>query len=165
MRSTGKECLRVSFYVLQKKKALIWKSELNMNEPILNLAASRANAVNRTRHVFVRELEVMAVVGVYDHEKTQPQRLIISVDLTVREGDAGLEDQLKNVVCYEKVVRNIQAIIDQGHVNLIETLAEMIAQSALEDPRVLAAKVRLEKPDIMPECASVGIEIERLQVK
>lgn len=135
-----------------------------MNEPILSLIATRANAINRTRHVFVRDLQIEAVVGVLEHEKLKAQKLIISVDLTVSEGDEGLEDRLENVVCYGNVVENIKVIIDQGHVNLIETLAEQIASSALSDKRVLAAKVRIEKPDIIPECQSVGIEIERLQV-
>ncbi len=135
-----------------------------MNEQTLSLTATRANAINRTRHVFVRDLNVMATVGVLEHEKLAPQKLIISVDLTVREGVEGLEDRLENVVCYGNVVENIKDIIARGHVNLIETLAEMIAKSALEDKRVLAAKVRIEKPDIIAECAFVGIEIERLQV-
>jgi len=135
-----------------------------MNEQTLSLTATRANAINRTRHVFVRDLNVMATVGVLEHEKLAPQKLIISVDLTVREGAEGLEDRLEKVVCYGNVVENIKAIIAKGHVNLIETLAEMIAKSALEDARVLAARVRIEKPDIIAECASVGIEIERLQV-
>ncbi len=137
--------------------------ECDMNEPILSLTRTRANAINRTRHVFVRDLEVQAVVGVLEHEKLAPQKLVISVDLTVREGEEGLEDRLENVVCYGNVVDNIKAIIARGHVNLIETLADMIAESALADRRVLAAKVRIEKPDIIPECQSVGIEIERLQ--
>ena len=134
-----------------------------MNEPVLSLTKTRANAINKTRHVFVRDLNVMATVGVLEHEKLAPQKLVISVDLTVREGREGLDDRLENVVCYGNVVDNIKAIIAKGHVNLIETLADMIAASALEDKRVLAAKVRIEKPDIIPECASVGIEIERLQ--
>ena len=134
-----------------------------MNEPILSLTTTRANAINRTRHVFVRDLEIMAVVGVLEHEKLAAQKLIISVDLTVREGREGLEDRLENVVCYGNIVDNIKAIINKGHVNLIETLADLIAKSALEDKRVLAAKVRIEKPDIIPDCQTVGIEIERLQ--
>jgi dihydroneopterin aldolase len=137
-----------------------------MNEPVLELTKLRANAINGTRHVFVRDLELMAVVGVLEHEKKQAQKIVISVDLTVREGGEGgegLDDRLENVVCYGQVVDNIKSIIARGHVNLIETLAEMIAASALEDKRVLAARVRIEKPDIIPECASVGIEIERLQ--
>jgi dihydroneopterin aldolase len=123
----------------------------------------RADASLGTRHVFVRELNVLAVVGVYEHEKLTPQRLIISVDLTVRESSPVHMDDLATVVCYEDVVKNIQEICKAGHVNLIETLAEHIADSCLEDARVRAARIKIEKPDVLPECATVGIEIERLQ--
>lgn len=122
-----------------------------------------ADAHRGTRHVFVKGLELQAVVGIYDHEKDNPQRLIVSVDLNVAEDASSHSDKLENVVCYEAVVRNIQKMCEQGHVNLIETLAERVAECCLEDKRVLAVRVRIEKPDIMPECASVGIEIERLQ--
>ena len=106
----------------------------------------------------------MAVVGVHEHEKQKAQRLVISVDLTVQETGKAHNDQLQNVVCYEDVVRRIQNICSAGHVNLIETLSERIADSCLEDARVLAARVRIEKPDVLQECATVGIEIERLQM-
>ena len=39
-----------------------------------------ASAAARLRHVFVRDLEVMAVIGIYDHEKVTPQRLVINID-------------------------------------------------------------------------------------
>ncbi len=126
-------------------------------------AGMRANAAARTRHVFVRDLEVWATVGVHAHEKRAPQRLVMSVDLTVHEATSPLHDRLENVVCYEQVVRHIQKICRAGHVNLIETLAEKIAEKCLTDPRVLAVRIRIEKPDILAECASVGVEIERLQ--
>ena len=135
-----------------------------MNETAPGLAGSRASAINGTRHVFVRGLEVMAVVGVLEHERKQAQRLLISVDLTVSEGGKSLDDRLENVVCYGQVVDDIKSIIARGHVNLIETLAEMIATRLLADQRVLAVRIRIEKPDIMPDCASVGIEIERIQM-
>lgn len=122
-----------------------------------------ADAKRGTRHVFVRALETFATVGVHEHEKKAPQRLIISVDLNVVEDAEGHKDQLNNVVCYEHVVRNIQAICASRHVNLLETLAEKIAENCLQDKRVLAVRICIEKPDILDECSSVGIEIERLQ--
>ena len=45
--------------------------------------------------------------------------------------------------------------------NLVETLAERFAESCLRDKRVAAARVRIEKPDIIPNARSVGVEIER----
>ncbi|MEM7618855.1 MAG: dihydroneopterin aldolase [Pseudomonadota bacterium] len=122
-----------------------------------------ADAKRGTRHVFVRSLEVLATVGVHEHEKKAPQRLIISVDLNVVEDSESHQDKLSNVVCYENVVGHIKMICTAQHVNLIETLAEQIAENCLQDRRILAVRVCIEKPDIISECASVGVEIERLQ--
>ena len=136
-----------------------------MTETPIIRSAVYADALKKTRHVFVRGLQVEARVGIYEHEKQQVQRLIVSVDLTVREERDGNEDQLEKVVCYETVVKRIKAICSQGHVNLIETIAERIAQDCLEDWRVLAARVCVEKPDVFDDCETVGIEIERLRAK
>jgi 7,8-dihydroneopterin aldolase/epimerase/oxygenase len=122
-----------------------------------------ASAAKGLRLVFVRDLEVMATLGIYDVEKLAPQRVIISIDLSVLEGMEAVADDISNVVSYEIVVKKVEAIIARGHVNLVETLAELIAASCLKDKRVVAARVRIEKPDIIPNARSVGIEIERLK--
>ena len=119
-----------------------------------------ASAAARLRHVFVRDLDVMATLGIYDHEKITPQRIIVTIDLSVRE-TAGAADDISHVVSYEIIVKKVEAIIAEGHVNLVETLCEKIAQSCLRDRRVMAARVRVEKPDIIANARSVGVEIER----
>lgn len=122
-----------------------------------------ANALGGLRHVFVRDLEVMATLGIHEHEKVAPQRIIVSIDLSVLEGEQTIADDISNVVSYEIVVKKVEAVIAQGHVNLVETLAELIAASCLKDKRVMAARVRIEKPDIIANARSVGIEIERVR--
>lgn len=122
-----------------------------------------ADAIRGIAHVFVRDLVVEATIGVHEHEKLKPQPLRISIDLTVRELPGATHDELEYVVCYEDVVRKVQALCGEGHVNLIETLADRIATSCLADTRVHGVRVRVEKPDAFEECVSVGIEIERLQ--
>jgi dihydroneopterin aldolase len=67
------------------------------------------------------------------------------------------------VVCYQELIDATKRIVGQEHVKLTETLAERIAEACLADRRVLAVRVRVEKPDAVDEAASVGIEIERLQ--
>lgn len=122
----------------------------------------QANAHQAIQHIFIKDLQLMAVIGVYDHEKTAPQRVVANIDLTVHEGGE-VNDQIEHVVCYHNVVRKIETMVKTGHVNLLETLAETIAQTCLEDTRILAARVRLEKPEALKQAASVGVEIERLQ--
>jgi dihydroneopterin aldolase len=64
-------------------------------------------------------------------------------------------------VCYGELVTGIRHVVGSGHNNLAETLAERIAAMCLEDRRVHAVKVRVEKLDVFPESESVGVEIER----
>ncbi len=106
----------------------------------------------------------MASIGVYEHEKQYQQQIIISVDLMVQDDYDGHSDDLPDVLDYGQIVEAIHAIIAQGHVNLIETLAERIAQSCLINKQVYAAKIKIEKPAPFPEARSVGIEIERLRL-
>ncbi|WP_421861597.1 dihydroneopterin aldolase [Parvibaculum sp.] len=120
-----------------------------------------ANAERAIRHVFIRDLLLDAHIGVYKHEKGGTQPVRVNVDLTVAEAAHG--DSLDNVVCYKTVVDQIKAIVAEGHLNLVETLAERIAGSCLEDARVRVARVRVEKLAAIAEAVSVGVEIERVR--
>lgn len=111
--------------------------------------------------IFLRDLELIASIGVHPHEKIKPQRIRVSVDLIVSLRPADAPDTLESAVSYEDVVNTIRGMVAEGHVHLIETLAERVAAACLAEPRVSWVKVRIEKPDIFPDAATVGIEIER----
>ncbi|MEK9671129.1 MAG: dihydroneopterin aldolase [Rhodospirillaceae bacterium] len=120
-----------------------------------------ADARAQIRHVFVRNLVLMANIGIHPHEQKRAQRVRINVDLAVREADRRPTGDISQVVCYEEISNGIRAIVGRGHVNLCEMLAEDIAAMCLEDPRVRSARVRVEKLDILEAAESVGVEIER----
>ena len=120
-----------------------------------------ADAATRIRHVFVRDLVLDARIGVWRREKDIRQRVRINLDLAVAEGDRPLDDRIENVVCYDDITVGVRRLVSEGHVNLIETLAERIAALCLEDAAVAAVRVRVEKLDVYPDAASVGVEIER----
>jgi len=113
------------------------------------------------RRLFVRDLIVTGEIGVHPHEKGRRQRVRINLDLDVEEGAGVAEDRLADVVCYEDIVVKVRALVGQRHVNLVETLAERIAEICLGDRRVRRAQVRVEKLDVFEDVASVGVEISR----
>lgn len=123
-------------------------------------AAARADSP-RLRRVFVRDLEIVTSIGVYEHEKRYEQLVLISVDLWVRDDYDGHSDRLADVLDYGKLVDDIVVLVESEHVNLIETLAERIARQCLADRRVATVRVNIAKPDVARSCKSVGIEIER----
>ncbi len=126
-------------------------------------------ATRGRRHVFVRDMLLPASIGVYPHEHAAPQRIRVNVDLGVTEefGAAGQSragvgrDELGRVLDYEAVVRSVRAVVAAGHVMLVETLAERLAETCLLDDRVEVVRVRVEKLDVFDDLGSVGVEIER----
>lgn len=127
-----------------------------------------ADAARGLRHVFLHDLLLDAAIGVYAHEQGRQQRIRVSVDLgVIDDGARGLSrspvgrDELARVVDYAVVAQKVRDIVAAGHVRLVETLAERIAEACLEDERVQLARVRVEKLDVMPDGATAGIEVER----
>nr|WP_298685881.1 dihydroneopterin aldolase [uncultured Dongia sp.] len=122
--------------------------------PLLNLA------VSTTMRVFIRDLVLPCSIGIHQHERLAQQRVQINVELTCIEHPA-INDDVDNVVCYATAVMGIKAVVADGHINLVETLADRVADVCLSDHRVLSAKVRIDKLDVFKEAFSVGVEIER----
>jgi dihydroneopterin aldolase len=110
--------------------------------------------------MFIRDLVLPCRIGVYAHEKLRPQRVRISVSMRVKPDATPRNDDIANVLSYDEVLGGIKRLAAGGHINLVETLAEAIADICLADRRVLEARVMIEKLDVEPE-ASVGVEIER----
>lgn len=129
-----------------------------------------ADATLGLRHVFLRDLLYSAAIGVYAHEQGVRQRIRVNVDLGVQDDGARAasraavgRDELARVVDYAAVAAEVSAIIEAGHVQLVETLAERIAEACLGDSRVMFARVRVEKLDVLPHGATAGVEVERRQ--
>jgi dihydroneopterin aldolase len=127
-----------------------------------------ADAMLGVRHVFIHDLVLAARIGVYDEEHGRTQRVRINVDLGVEDDGARPlsrrpvgRDDLARVVDYSVVVARVRAIVAAGHVRLVETLAERIAEACLADERILSARIRVEKLDIYSDAGGVGVEIER----
>lgn len=134
--------------------------------PVRLVRAPRiADARAAIRHVFVRDLALDCLVGVYKHERDQVQRVRINLDMAVYEGESPLNGEIESVVCYEKAASGVRALAARGHVPLVETFAEDIAAMCLADRRVRSVIVRVEKLDAIEGAASVGVEIERFNTE
>ena len=131
-------------------------------EPLKELPRNAASAATRqTRRVFINDLVIECMIGVYRHERDGAQRVRINLDLTVFEATTPIEDKLSNVLSYEDVIIKVRKLATARHLNLVETLAERIAKLCLLEADVSTVKVRVEKLDVFTDAASVGVEIER----
>lgn len=118
---------------------------------------------NSSRVVFVRNLVLDAHIGVYESEQGVTQPVCINFEVEVSEPVMPTSDRMDDVLCYNKLTQGIKAILAEGHINLVETLAERIVSLVLSHPMALSARVRIEKPNAIEEADAAGVEIVRVK--
>ena len=112
-----------------------------------------------TTIVFIRNLELLARIGIHGHERGKPQPVQINIDITSPGRVA--DDRLEHAIDYENIADKVRAIVTAGHINLAETLAEHIAAMCLEDKRIAKVRVRVAKRHALAGAEAAGVEIER----
>jgi dihydroneopterin aldolase len=116
------------------------------------------------RRLFLRNYEVQINIGVHEFEKKGEQRVLINVDLFIPMAlSTPHGDQLHEVVDYDFMRDTIAKRMAQGHIHLQETLCDDVARAMLAHPKVRAVRVSTEKPDVYPDCQSVGVEVFRIK--
>ena len=110
--------------------------------------------------LFVRDLVLEARIGIHPHERGRTQRVRINLDLIVDHRADPSSDDIADVVSYELLVEAARQRVTEGHINLVETLAERLAQDCMNHRRVRRVRVRVEKLDVYGDAGSVGVEIE-----
>ena len=109
--------------------------------------------------ILLDTLAVMIRLGIHPHE-AEPQRVVISVEMTVRYPATIDDDRIEAVLDYDFVREGVLALAETRHFALQETLCETIAALCFTDPRVARVRVRTMKSDVYPD-AGIGCEIER----
>ena len=116
------------------------------------------------RRLFLRDYEVRMNIGVHDFEKRGEQRVLINVDIYVPLAlSTPTQDELDEVVDYDFIRRSIAERVSRGHVHLQETLCDDVSELMLAHPKVRAVRVSTQKPDVYPDCRSVGVEVFRMK--
>jgi dihydroneopterin aldolase len=112
------------------------------------------------RRLFLRNYEVWINIGVHEFEKRGEQKVLINVDLYIPLAlSTPKEDELDEVVDYDFIRRTIAERVSRGHIHLQETLCDDVLRLMLAHPRVRAAQVSTEKPNVYPDCDAVGCEV------
>lgn len=115
--------------------------------------------------IFLRELKVDTLIGVYDWERIVPQTLQIDLDIGMPNSRACQTDDIVDALDYADIVKHLKEVLASRHFNLLEALAEHIAQILLKDFNAPWVKVSVAKLQAIRGSKMVGISIERGQVK
>jgi dihydroneopterin aldolase len=133
---------------------LEWKVDFR----ILSARGYSVDPKEATDRIFVRDFDLPVSIGAYIREHDKPQRVRFNIEARVYRNDRVAED-MNDVFSYDLITDAVRMLVAEGHIALIETLAERVAAAVLSHPRVASVTVRIEKLDIGP--GSVGVEIVR----
>lgn len=112
--------------------------------------------------VFISGLEIEAVIGVYDWERTIHQRLVLDLEMAWDIRAAAAQDDLSLTLDYAAISQRVLDYVSTTQFELIETLAERIAELILNEFSVPWLRLQLNKPGAVPAAkGGVGVAIER----
>jgi dihydroneopterin aldolase len=121
-------------------------------------AEASAGANPRDR-ISLRDHLVEADIGAFQQERGHKQRLRFNVVVEVRPVTGPLEDDVDRILSYDRITEAIAAELAAERLNLLETLAERVAERVLAEPAAMRVFIRIEKLDIGPY--ALGVEIVR----
>ena len=100
-----------------------------------------------TDELTVTGIEGYGYHGVFDHEKREGQPFVVDLTLGLDSRAAAASDDLRDTVDYGSLVAAVKAAVEADPVDLIETLAQRLADVCLRDVRVEWARITVHKPD------------------
>ena len=117
-----------------------------------------ASADPRDR-ISLRDHIVDVDIGAFQKERGHRQKVMFNVVVEVRPAPQPLDDDVDRILSYDRITEAIAAELAAERLNLLETLAERVAERILAEPQAMRAFVRIEKLDIGPY--KLGVEIVR----
>ena len=111
------------------------------------------------RKVVITDLVFNTSIGIHNFEKEKEQKIKFNIEIDINPLLKAAENDLNTIVNYESVVNEIKSITRKKHYNLLETLAEVIFFSLFLNKNIIKIKLRIEKPEIIKNTSSVGVEI------
>jgi len=111
--------------------------------------------------VYIRELEIETIIGIYDWEREQKQVVSLDLEMGTDIGAAARSEDIENTLNYKAVAKRLIEFIEGSEFFLVETMAERIAEIVLEEFSVPWLKLRVGKPGAVTGSKDVGVIIER----
>lgn len=111
--------------------------------------------------VFIRDLCMDAVIGVFGWERQVQQQITINLEMATDIAQAAKTDDLAHTLDYKAISQRIRAIVAASQPQLVETLIEQIANAIMAEFNIPWLRISIAKPGAVRGSAAVGVTIER----
>ncbi len=113
--------------------------------------------------VYIRDLRVDTIIGIYDWERRIRQTLLVDLEMAADVHTAAASGALADALDYQAVADHSTAFIQAGEFELLETLAEGLAAALQQEFGISWLRIRVGKPGAVSTAGDVGVVIERGQ--
>jgi dihydroneopterin aldolase len=117
--------------------------------------------VSKPDIIFLRGLEVECIIGFIDWERRVKQKVVIDLELPVDCRAASVSDEVEDTLDYKKVAKRVIAFIEASEFKLVETAANRLALTLLEEFGIEWVRLSINKPGAIRGSRDVGVSIER----
>jgi dihydroneopterin aldolase len=111
--------------------------------------------------VFIRQLRIETVIGIYDWEKQIKQPVVLDIEMANDNARAAATDRIEDTLDYKTISKRLKAFVGESHFELVETLAERCAAIIRDEFGVPWVRLTLDKIGAVSDSAGVGVIIER----
>ena len=111
------------------------------------------------RKVLIKDLIFNTSIGIHDFEKKRKQQIKFNIEIDINSSLKPSNNNLNTIVNYEDVISGIKTLTQKKHYDLLEVLAEDIFFNLFRNKNIIKVKLKIEKPEIIKNTASVGVEI------
>ena len=120
---------------------------------------SKKNKSTIRRTVLIKDFVINEIIGIHEHEKINKQKIIFNIVIDVNQNTLPDENNLSSIVDYEIIVNKLEKLARNKKYNFLESLVEDSFKEIFEDKRINSVKIKIEKPDAIPNAKSVGVEV------
>ena len=113
--------------------------------------------------IFLHSLKIDAVIGIWDWERKIRQTVEIDLDMAADIRKAAESDDVADTLNYKLVAKRLQAFVGESEFQLVETLAESVANILIEECSIPWCRVKINKGGAVRGASAVGVIIERGQ--
>ena len=132
-----------------------------MKKSNLKIVKLGKSLFNYEKKVLIKELILDLKLGYYEFEKEKAQKVKFNLEIDYKDKKPTNDKDLKSIVNYGKIVKLVKKLVKNKHYNFLETLAEDVFDELFKDKRIDKITLKIEKLEIMKDCASVGIQISK----
>jgi len=111
--------------------------------------------------VFIEDLRIDTVIGIYDWERKIRQTIALDLEMAFDNRRPAASDKIEDTLDYKQVAKRLIAFVEESHFELVETLAERCAQIVRDEFSVAWLRLKLSKLGAVTGSKAVGVIIER----